>query len=901
MNEKNSSNYVLIDGHHLAYRAFYALPTTLTTSTGQVTNAVYGFIAMLIKLLEDFRPGSLIVAFDRGRPAYRIEQYAEYKAHRPPMPDTLREQIEIIKGVLEVLGIAQLEMEGYEADDLLATLAEKLDLSGRETFIVTSDKDILQLVDENVKVVANKKGLTDTVIYDRAGVVERYGVPPERIADLLALKGDSSDNIPGVSGIGDKTAIKLIQAFGGLDDIYEHLEEISSEKVRKLLTSGKEDAFLSRDLARLVSDLPVEIDLESFRLNAWEGGAVRRLFEQLEFRTLLERLESLATRLFPGESREGQSEVAEPEDETPAPSGIEAVISDLSLLGEVEEKAREAGTIYVYAELEGTGFSGGRLRRLAVSLGDYSYLLDNTEAMAVPYLEALLRSEAKWVGHSAKDLQVQMLKMGLTAPRFFFDCELAAYLLDPNAMDYRLEKLARDCLRLELEQGPSRQLSLDTSEEVDTRVNLRKVCCLRGLSAHLESRLEQEEMSDLNTRVELPLQEVLARMESAGMRIDVPLLKTLSGEIRERLAMLEGDIHGMAGQAFNINSPQQLSRILFEVLELPVVKKTKTGYSTDMEVLETLAEYHPIVPLILEVRELTKLKGTYLDALPRLVDEKTGRLHTSFNQTVAATGRLSSSNPNLQNIPVRTEAGARVRQAFIPDKEGDCLLVADYSQIELRVLAHISGDPGLIDAFSRDIDIHAATASEVFNVPLDQITSEHRRRAKAINFGLLYGMGAHSLSRQINVSMEDARSYIQTYFERYPRVKEYLDGEVELATQRGYVQTLLGRRRRLPELLSPEGRLKNLGVRLAMNSPIQGSAADIIKLAMLDLDAALRREGMASRLILQVHDELLVDTVEGERDCVSALVRETMENAMELSVPLKVELSTGNNWKEAKP
>lgn len=890
--------FVLIDGHSLAYRAFYALPTTLTTSSGQVTNAVYGFVSMLIKLLSDFQPDSLVVAFDRGRPAYRLEQYAEYKAHRPPMPDTLREQIDIIKGLLEIMGIFQLEMEGFEADDLLATLAANLDRSGSQALIVTSDKDIMQLVDDNVKVIVNKKGLTDIVIFDRAGVIERFGVPPERIADFLALKGDASDNIPGVSGIGDKTAVQLIQAYGGIDDIYAHLDEIKSEKTRGLLVAGQENAFLSRDLARLVSDLPVELDQSAFILKAWDREAVRRLFEQLEFRALLTRLDGLADRLFPGSAPVMS---AAPVNEPPR-AAVEVEIREASQIVLLLEKAREAGSIYIYADQEGTGFSAVRLRGLAIVAGEYSFFLDCEDHDLVrSCFRSLIESGARWVGHAAKDLQLQLLKYGFDAPVFSFDSELAAYLLDPTSLDYRFERLARDSLQVELEEGSTRQLTLDAAETADARESLRRARCLEGLEQALVARLAEVNLTELNSNLELPLQAVLARMECAGVRIDIPFLKTLSRETGERLLELEGEIHQLAGEPFNVNSPQQLSRVLFEVLQLPVVKKTKTGFSTDVEVLEALAEQHPIVPLILEVRELAKLKGTYLDALPRLVDPATGRLHTSFNQTVTATGRLSSSNPNLQNIPVRSQVGIRVRQAFIPDRDEDFLLVADYSQIELRILAHLSGDTGLIEAFTRDLDIHAATASEVFGVPLDQVTSEHRRRAKAINFGLLYGMGAHALSRQINVSDAEAREYIKTYFERYPRVKEYLDEEVLLATQRGYVETILGRRRRLPELLSPEGRLKSLGVRLAMNSPIQGSAADVIKLAMLALDIALRKEGMRSRLILQVHDELLLDTVADERERASSLVREKMEGALELSVPLRVGLSIGKNWKEAKP
>ncbi len=542
----DKKRFILVDGHSLAYRAFYALPTTLTTSTGQVTNAVYGFVSMLIKLLSDFQPDSLVVAFDRGRPAYRLEQYAEYKAHRPPMPDTLREQIDIIKGLLEVMGIYQLEMEGFEADDLLATLAANLDRSGSQALIVTSDKDIMQLVDDNVQVIVNKKGLTDIVILDRAGVIERFGVPPEHIADFLALKGDASDNIPGVSGIGDKTAVQLIQAYGGIDDIYAHLGEIKSEKTRGLLVAGKENAFLSRDLARLVADLPVELDPSVFILKAWDREAVRNLFEQLEFRALLTRLDALTERLFPG----SEPVLKEAPANEPPRAAVEVEIREASQLALLLEQAREAGSIYVYADLEGTGFSGVRLRGLAIVAGKYSFFLDcEDDDLVRSCFKTLIESGARWVGHAAKDLQLHFLKYGFDAPVFSFDSELAAYLLDPTSLNYRFERLVRNCLRVELEECPTRQLSLDTAETADAGESLRRARCLEGLERTLGASLEEAGLTDLNSNLELPLQAVLARMECAGVRIDVPFLKALARETGERLLELEEEIHQLAGGA----------------------------------------------------------------------------------------------------------------------------------------------------------------------------------------------------------------------------------------------------------------------------------------------------------------------------------------------------------------
>jgi len=896
--------FVLVDGHSLAYRAFYALPADMSTSSGQATNAIYGFLSMLIRILEDFHPYGIAVAFDRGEPTFRTEQFADYKSQRPPMPPELKEQIDLIKALLEKMGVAQLEMEGYEADDLLAAVAKKLAEQQQEALIVTSDKDVLQLVDDRIKVVANRKGLTDVMIYDRERVEERYGVPPERIPDFLALRGDSSDNIPGVSGIGDKTAARLIRDYGGVREIYEDLRRISDEKLRRRLEEGREMAMLGMSLVSLVNDLPVQAGPEDLRLRPWDGKQVSEFLASLEIRSLARRLEDLEDRLFPGRREEMEALRSESETGSEDVGGKDGQSLREMEPGVILKEAAKKGRAYVTAEVEGFG-SSLALRSLAASSGDTACLLAGAgsrtdEKILRDFLGKLCAGGWELVGHRSRDLLLYLLSQGMEPPMMGFDTELAAYLLDPSMLDYRLERLAEGYLGRK-EEVAGGQLTLEEAASGAAGDQLRRLVLLRELRDPLAKELEEQGMMRLLQEVELPLQRVLARMEHAGVAVDLSLLRELSEMTGERLRELEEEAYRLAGERFNLNSPRQLARILFEKLGLPPKKKTKTGYSTDVEVLEALMDSHPLIPLLLEARELQKLKGTYLDALPPLVDPYTGRIHARFNQTVTATGRISSSNPNLQNIPVRTAAGSEIRRAFVPGREDSCLVVADYSQIELRILAHLSGDENMREAFRRGEDIHARTASEVFGVPLEEVTPEQRRRAKAINFGLLYGMGASSLGKQIGASEEEARGYMRAYFERYPAVKEYLESSVRKAEERGWTETIMGRRRRLSELASPNGRTKSLGARLAMNAPIQGSAADIIKLAMVRIDRLLEEGGLGSRMILQVHDELLLEAPVEEREEVVGMVRREMENAVDLEVPLQVEVGYGPNWKEAKP
>jgi DNA polymerase-1 len=895
---KGKSRYVLIDGHSLAYRAFYALPKDLATSSGQMTNAVYGFTSMLIKLLEELRPQAVIAAFDKGKPEFRLKKFAEYKAHRKPMPDELREQIDIIHGVLEALNIPCLEEEGYEADDILATLVERLPTDA-EVFIVTGDRDALQLVDDRVKVVANRKGITDIIIYDPQKVEEKYGVAPGQIVDYLALKGDASDNIPGVPGIGEKTASALIQEFGGLDEVYENLDKVKGARWRKALEENRESADMSRELARMRSDVPLGIEgIPGIELEPWEQEGIERIFASLEFKKLHERLLATGPLLF----AEYAGEMAKGESLKPA---REIAIKGDKELQDLSKACKECGEIALYAHIDGEGFSRGEMSSIAAAVGENTYHIDLNDGRGKELACALLEMleadrDLRVLGYQAKEMMVQCAKICERYPGFDFDVELASYLINPSGVKHDLESAMTQFLGTILEESKEGQLDLLESEEKRATGDMRRALGVIRLVEPMQAEINLKEVRSLYEEVEIPLQGVLADMEIKGVRLDATILGAMEKEMEEEIEELEEGVYDLAGEHFNLNSPQQLSHILFEVLDLPPVKKTKTGYATDVSVLNALRELHPIADLLLRYRELSKLKSTYISALPRLVDTDTGRLHASFNQAVTATGRLSSSNPNLQNIPVRTPLGRKIRKAFIPTSEGGVILAADYSQIELRVMAHLSEDPGLMRAFEEDLDIHTSTASEVFDVSLDEVTPEQRNRAKAINFGIIYGISPYGLAVQLGIEQEEAETYIRNYFRRYPQVRAFLDKQVEEASRNGYVVTLLGRRREIPELAAGNVRMRKFGERLAFNTPIQGSAADIIKLAMLRIHRGLDEGGFASGMILQVHDELVFDVEPGEQEGVEEAVRKEMEGALELEVPLKVDIGMGSSWYEAK-
>ncbi len=866
----DNKRIILIDGNSLVYRAFFALPTTLATSTGQVTNAVYGFTSMLLKLLREERPDAVVVAFDRAAPTFRHEAFAEYKAHRDGMPDELAEQFPLVKDVLNALRIPMAEVDGYEADDVLATLARVAEAEHDDVTIVTGDRDAFQLISPHVKIMTTRKGISDIVVYDAAAVIERYGIPPEKMPDLLGLKGDTSDNIPGVPGIGEKTASKLVQQFGSLEGVYEHVDEIKG-KLHDNLVEHEEQARLSKELAILDKKAPIDTDLSKYKLGEWDAEEVKQLFGALQFNTLLERFFADQQASLAGPAR-NFFEVRLERVSEPAP--LRALFEKgRPVAVELEGPPDEPVSFGLFVEGEETS------HELEASLrGELAGLLSDH-----------LTSRGSVYSHDLKTV-LRFLEPHLRPdPSQIFDTAIAAYLVSPADSSYPLERL--------LEQYLGKGFALSEQGGVPPA---QRAAAVAALISPLSQALERDGLTQVFREVEMPLVPVLARMERIGVGVDAEYLKTLSGQIEDEIKDVERRVYDMVGEEFNIGSPQQVGCMLFDRLGLKGGKKTKTGYSTDVSVLTELAKENPVCEQILRWRELTKLRGTYIDALPKLVDASDGRLHTTFNQTITSTGRLSSSNPNLQNIPVRTELGHKIRDGFVPARPGDLLLVADYSQIELRILAHLSRDETLMEAFRKEYDIHTATASEVFGVPPQGMTGELRRRAKAINFGLVYGMSAGGLAAQLGIDRDEAQQYIDTYFARYPGVREYITKTIATAYRDGYVTTLLGRRRQIPELRSGNVGVRNFGERTAVNSPIQGSAADIIKLAMARLDGMIIAEALLTRMVLQVHDELVFEVPPIEEEHASEMVRTTMEHAYPLDVPLSVHLKVGNNWGDAK-
>jgi DNA polymerase-1 len=869
----------LLDGNSIAYRAFFALPPDLATTSGQVTNAAYGFTRMLIKLLGDHHPDAVAVAWDVSRQTFRSAEYPEYKAQREAAPDAFKSQLPLINEVLNSLGIAQLRLDGYEADDLIASIGEMARTQSWNVLLVTGDRDAFQLIDDHLKVLYTRRGITDVIVADDDYVFERYGIQPNQYVDYAALRGDTSDNLPGVPGVGEKTASKLIADYGSLEGIYDHLAELTP-RLRQNLAEHRDQAFLNRKLMKLVRDLDLDLDLARLQIGEWDRGAAKQTFESLEFFSLWEDL--LEVR--------------------PA-SGVAVQQAML----ETETRLIEAP-----AEIARLGSTG----RLVLDLIDFSGLwglavfTGEAQAGAIPLdafgsLAPILAdpSIAK-VAHDGKDLIRRLLDAGYELAGLGFDTALASYLLNPATREYDLASIATKYLKLELEspdqaEGTGKQGMLDFSGGPDLDAAGRRVEAVAQLAERLEAELDARDEVDLFRRFELPLVPVLARMEHAGIGVDRTYLEEMGSDLRSRLSELERRIHQEAGDPFNVNSTNQLREVLYEKLKLPILKKTSTGApSTDASVLEKLAESHPIVQHLLNYRELEKLRSTYVDGyLPLITTE--GRIHTRFNQMAATTGRLSSDTPNLQNIPVRSDTGKTVRRAFVP-RNGWTFLVADYSQIELRVLAHMSHDPGLVEAFATEADIHTATASRVFSVPLDQVTSEMRRRAKTINFGLLYGMEAFGLADRLGITRDEARHHIDEYFAQFPDVKAFMDGVVTQARNQGYTTTLFGRRRYLPELKSDNFRIRQMGERMALNAPVQGTAADIIKRAMIDLDSELSRRELATAMLLQIHDELILESPAEELESATELVTRVMEDVVELAVPLRVDVSTGPNLAELK-
>jgi DNA polymerase-1 len=864
----------LLDGHSLSYRAFFALPTTLATTTGQVTNAVYGFTSMLIKLLAEEKPDLVAVAFDVGKPTHRLERYAEYKAGRPETPDEFRQQLGLIVEVLETLRIPVIGVEGHEADDAIATLAVQACDRGMEAVIVTADRDFFQLVRPGITVMFNVKGISDIRRYDVQAVTERFGLPPEKYLDYVALKGDASDNIPGVPGVGEKTASRLVQDFGSIEELLTRTDELKG-RLKTSIEAAGEQLALNKELAELRLDVDLDVRPEDCVMGEWDVDAVRQLFTSLEFRSLFERLEEI------GRGAKPAVEVAELDLRETAPGDVVAL-----LVADAPKAVR------IDAE-------GGRIVGVAVSVG-------GGQAAYAPVKKAsdvangLESATPKWT-HDAKDTETAALAADGGLGGIAFDTMLAAYLLDPAAPSYELRALCETYLGSDVLGS--------TAEEAEGqlfgdawRVWAAEAAAVALLEPVIAERIDKAGLRPLHDEVELPLASVLARMQAAGVALDVPYLEEMAEGVRDKMATLREEIYRHAGEEFNLNSPPQLRTILYEKLRLSPGKRTAKGQlSTDASVLEKLRDAHPIVDALLSWRELDKLNSTYLEALPRQVDPRDGRVHTTFNQTGAATGRLSSSNPNLQNIPVRGELGRQIRRAFVPGSTDQVLLVADYSQIELRILAHLAGDEGLKAAFASGTDIHTATSARVFGLPEDQVDPATRSRAKAINYGLAYGMNAWGLASRLEITPDEAQEFIDAYFASFPQIRDFLDRQVARAAAEGYTETLLGRRRYIPELQAANPRVRDMGRRMALNAPIQGSAADVFKLGMLRVDEALRGSDLDCRMLLTVHDELVFEVAEAEVEDAAGLVKREMESAFELDVPLRADIGWGANWAEAVP
>ena len=881
---------LLIDGNSLTYRAFFALPTDMATASGQVTNAVFGFTSMLINLMRDHEPEGVAIAFDLPKPTFRHERNPEYKAGREAAPDILRQQMGLVREVVDALNFPVIESEGFEADDILATLAERAKNDGRDVIVVTGDRDAYQLVeDPHIKVLYNKRGVSDYALYDEAGIEERTGVKPADYVQYAALRGDKSDNLPGVPGVGEKTAAKLINKYGGIDGIYEAVED-QTPKLKQNLAENEEQVRLNLELMPLVRDMAIDVELADLQPGEPDHEEIKRLFDFLEFRTLHERLtEVIGGGGVVSSAREVlEAEVSVATDAASAAAALAPLTGTTVALGFGEDPG--AGMAVVI---------DGEVAEVLWIKGDF---LD--DAQLVDAINAL-GSEQGVALHDAKPFLRGWQETHQAIPDLTLDTAIAAYLLDPADSEYVLSDVLERYTAFELPEASvaeSGQLdfgSLDDEPQTDiSLLAARNALAVHALIAPLRAAMDAQGLSTLNDTIEVPLIEVLARMEAVGVGVDVAELTRLRDHLTSEVERLRGLIHKDAGEEFNVNSTKQLREILFERLELTPQKKTKTGYSTDAASLEKLRGEHPIIEHLLDYREVEKLRSTYGVGLLNEVGEG-DRIRATFNQTVARTGRLSSDAPNLHNIPVRSEMGRTFRKAFVP-ADGYELLVADYNQIELRCIAHLAEDPGLIGSFEAGDDIHNATASRVFDVDADDVSIDQRSKAKMVSYGLAYGMEAYGLSQRLAIPVEEAAEILKAYFEAFPAVREYMDRTVAETRQRGYTETLFGRRRKIPELASSNFRIRQAGERQAMNAGIQGLAADIFKVALVNLDEALRSDEYESRLILQVHDEVILEVTADERDHMATMTTEIMADAFDLRVPLEVNLAFGPSWAEAK-
>ena len=895
---------MLIDGNSILNRAFYGLQgrQLMATSDGLYTNAVYGFINILNKYLEEEKPQYLCVAFDMKAPTFRHKEFEAYKAKRKGMPGELAVQMPVIKDVLDAMNIKRLEYEGFEADDILGSVSLCAENKGMEVVIITGDRDSLQLAAQytRIKIPTTKGGRTETEEYDYSKVIERYGVTPVQFIDVKGLMGDTSDNIPGVPGIGEKTAVELIKKFGSIENIYENLDQVEKKGVKEKLSANKDLAIQSKRLSTIDRNMPELCQIEELKRGEYNREKLYQLFKRLEFRNFIEKFNlSQAELPSPGQEKEERKQIH--------------CIREQNEIMSLKKLIVTAGEFSLFYIIDKVETFENKLIGMAITCSEeQTSYLDISECITEEeflkeFSEIFENPAIKKYGHELKNFILYLKNKGIRFEGMSFDTTIAAYIINPSRDTYTVSELAQEHLNANLEpigeligKGKSFTRFKDMPFERISQVTGEHCAAVFELKKRFEEIIISNNQEELYYKIELPLVEVLADMEYWGFKVNIEELRNFSLELEERINILTSEIYSMAGEEFNINSPKQLGVILFEKLGLPIIKKTKTGYSTDAEVLDELASKHIIINKILEYRQLVKLKSTYVEGLLGVIHPATGKIHSSFNQTVTTTGRISSTEPNLQNIPIRLELGRKIRKVFIPSDEEYMLADADYSQIELRVLAHITGDSNMISAFLNNEDIHTSTASQIFGVPKEDVTPSMRSGAKTVNFGIVYGIGDFSLSKDLGITRKEARQYIDGYLDKYPEVKKYMHDIVEEGKSVGYVTTMFNRRRYLPELQSSNFNIRSFGERIAMNTPIQGSAADIIKIAMVNVYNTLKQNKMKSRLILQVHDELIIETFKEEKTEVTALLKQCMEEAASLKAPLLVEVKTGSNWYETK-
>ena len=877
---------IIIDGNSIINRAFYALPD-MSNSEGLKTNAIFGFVRMMFKIIEDYQPTHMSVAFDKKAPTFRHKQYADYKAGRKKMPDELAQQLQPLKDLLDKFNINRLELEGYEADDLIGTVARLGEENDFKVYIVTGDKDAIQLASHKTTTLITKKGVGEVEEYDYDSVLERYEMTPTQFIDLKGLMGDKSDNIPGVPGVGEKTGIKLLKQYSTIENLIEHTDELKGS-IKKKIEENKDLALMSKELATIITNVPIEVKLEDLEYGDYNKDDVVEKFKEFGFTSLITKLLDI----------EGG--------ETTIKEEIDLKIEHLDNVEDFIKKAEENKKVIIDIIGKEGNILDKRVLYVFLSLdGNEIYYVNEDE---LPQIKTLLSNpEIKKHGYDLKEDYILLKPYEIELNSMDFDITIAEYLIDSkSSTSYECSAIAMKYLTRKIKSKEdllgkgAKAKKFDEIEFDELSAYIGDILnTVNGVYPKMEEKLKETEMDGLFYHVEMPLVEVLGSMEYIGMKVDKDQLNELKEKFTTIINELENEIFELAGEPFNINSPKQLGVVLFEKLGLPVIKKTKTGYSTNAEVLEKLRDKHEIIDKITEYRQIVKLNSTYVEGLLKIINPKTGRIHSSFNQTITTTGRISSTEPNMQNIPVKTEMGRDIRKVFVADE--NCKLVdADYSQVELRVLAHMSGDENMIDAFKHGEDIHSKTASQIFDVDIKDVTSKQRIEAKAINFGIIYGKTDFGLSQDLNIPVATAKAYIDSYFNKYPKIKEFMDEAVESATETGYATTILNRRRYIPEIKASNFIVRNQGKRFAMNAPIQGSAADIIKVAMVNVYNKLKENNMKSKLILQVHDELIVEAVDEELEMAEKIVREEMENAQSMDVKLDVDLNTGDSWYETK-